>query len=99
MKGYNELAALMAAFSGLAIFRRFLALNIRDLLITQGELVHLEANLKRTVDQDHASGDRERVNLQFDIEALLDSAEDPEKNNQWERTVEIRTKLKEHRKF
>lgn len=98
MEGYNEIAALMAAYPSLAIFRRFQTLNVRDLLITQGELIHLEAEYKAIVLADRGSGDQERINLQFDIDALESSAEHPERDDQWVKTLEIRAKLKEHRK-
>ena len=98
MEGYNELAALMAAYPSLAIFRRFLPLNIRDLLIAQGELIHLEAKLRNIVREDRGSGDQDLIDLQYDIGALQRSGEDPERKHQWETTHEIRAKLKEHRK-
>ncbi len=99
MEGYNELAALMATYPVLAIFRRFLLLNVRDLLIIQGELTHLEAEYKDVVLEDCGSGDPQRINLQYDIGALEESAEDPERKHQWELTLKIRAKLKEHCKF
>ena len=90
---------LMAAYPSLAIFRRFLTLNVRDLLITQGELIHLEAEYKDIVLEDDRSGDSQRINLQYDIGALEGSAEDHERKQQWEVTLKLRAKLKEHRKF
>ena len=99
MEGYNELAALMAAYPSLAIFRRFLPLNIRDLLIAQGELIHLEAKFKNIVREDRNSGNPELIKLQYDIGALEGSAEDSARKHQWQTTMELRAKLKEHREF
>src|ERR1700754_197450 len=96
MNGYNELAGLMASHSSVNIFRRFRLLNTRNLLCLQGELLHLEADLIDIVRDDNASGDSEKIRLQFDLDALINSAGDPDRKPQWEKTMEIRIKLKEY---
>jgi hypothetical protein len=96
MSGYNEVASLMASGPSLAIFRRFRVLNNRNLLCLQGELLHLENDLKDTIHEDHTSGDAEKVGLQFSIDALMSSGQDTERKHQWEQTLKIRAKLKEY---
>ena len=96
MEGYNELAALMAAYPSLAIFRRFQILYVRDLLVMQAELIHLEAELKDIILEDRSSGNQERINLQLLVCALQDSANETERKHQWKKTLVIRGKLKQY---
>jgi hypothetical protein len=71
-------------------------LNACDLLCLQAELLHLEADLKDIIRDNNASGDPEKIELQFDLDALINSATDASKKHLWEKTLEIRAKLKEY---
>ena len=98
MDGYNSLAGWMSSYSSIAVFRRFMPLNVRNLLCLQAELVYLESDLKYLVAKDAASGIDEKSDYQYSIETLMKSPADPDHYTQKEKTLEIRAKLKEYSK-
>jgi hypothetical protein len=90
--GYTELASIMGKNPELAIFRRFSALNAKNLLYLQAELVNLEARLQR-----HAATtpDTEKARYESDWFSLSRSEKDGD-DKQWQTFLEIRAKLKEY---
>jgi hypothetical protein len=85
---YTELAHLMGKHPDVAIFRRFSALNAKNLLYLQAELVELEAKLV-------AIAKREKENTeQYEMSwYMLSHSRD---NQQWQTFLDIRKKLKEY---
>ncbi|KAL8790943.1 MAG: hypothetical protein Q9213_000368 [Squamulea squamosa] len=74
MADYTDLAHLMADYGEAGMVRRFDALNIKNLLDLQAELVHLEDELAQTEIRDNASGDPDRAELRFSVYKLKESA-------------------------
>lgn len=79
----------------MALFRRFAALNAKNLLYMQAELVHLEAELKDIEHNDRCSGQGEKKSFEFSVINLKDSS-GTENDLQWRKVLEIRNKLKEY---
>jgi hypothetical protein len=96
MDGYNRLAAVIGANHELAIFRRFSTLNAKNLLFMQGELIHLEAELKAIAREDKGSGDSEKAEFEFCIHTLRGPHECEDGDAQWRKILEIRQKLREY---
>lgn len=59
-KGYPRLAALMGPNPDVAIFRRFSALNMLNLMSLQAKLVELEARLSDIIREDENADDPRR---------------------------------------
>ncbi|KAL8767082.1 MAG: hypothetical protein Q9209_006309 [Squamulea sp. 1 TL-2023] len=95
MADYTDLAHLMADYGEAGMVRRFDALNIKNILYLQAELVHLEDELAQTEIRDNTSGDPERAELRFSVYKLKESAY-AENNHQWQIYLECRKKLKEY---
>lgn len=101
MGGYPKLASFMGANPEVAILRRFGALNARNLLYFQAELVALEAELKGFADQDSASDneDRKEYSRCWDLLSRSDdnsNGGDETDGKQWQTMLRIRGKLKEY---
>jgi hypothetical protein len=94
--GYDRLAALFGQHQGVAIFRRFSSLGAKNLLHRQAELVHLEAQLQKLICDDRTSNDPEKMIYQYSVFELLDSQNNPHKNHQWQKAIEVRGKLEEY---
>lgn len=90
--GYTKLASLMGENPEIAIFRRFSALNAKNLLYLQAELVNLEARLQR-----YAADGANAKNGVYETDwfALSRSEKDGDQR-QWETFLNIRAKLKEY---
>jgi len=52
MTGYDQLATLFGKYEDLAMFRTFTALNAKNLLYMQAELLHLQKDLEDQVEFD-----------------------------------------------
>ncbi|EXJ74698.1 uncharacterized protein A1O5_01392 [Cladophialophora psammophila CBS 110553] len=96
MKGYNEIAGWMGSYPQLAIFRRFLILNARNLLCLQGEVVNCEHDLRVAIEDDRNADDPLRKQFEYDISAMKGPHEHPRTGLQWTRTLEMRGLLKEY---
>jgi hypothetical protein len=95
--GYTKLAALMGAHPALANFRRFSALNAKNLLYLQAELIYLENKLQRCVEKDNASGHVDRILYDTDWQSLFESGTTAGGNGeQWKTMMRIRGVLKEY---
>ena len=92
---YLELAELMGKYPGLAIFRRFATLNAKNLLYLQAEIAELEDQLDLLERQDYDST-KESESKKFQWEARLLMTAPEGENQQWQKILEIRTKLKEY---
>lgn len=90
--GYPGLSRLMGPHKGMAIFKRFSALNARSLLYQQAEILDLEAELEAHTEADRQAG----MPYHRDAMALLDAKNDGVKRRQWALIVEIRERLKEY---
>jgi hypothetical protein len=93
MEGYAKVAQLMSTHPEFAIFRRFRALNVQNLLYMQAEITHLEAELRNKADEDIQSG-----NKQDHAHDWWSLAQDQETDDagQWETVLEIREKLEKY---
>jgi hypothetical protein len=95
--GYTKLAALMGAHPALANFRRFSALNAKNLLYLQAELIYLENKLQRCVEKDNGSGHVDRILYDTDWQSLFESGTTAGGNGeQWKTMMRIRGVLKEY---
>ena len=93
MADYSGLAAIMGKHQELALFRKFSALNIKNLLYMQSELVHLECELTSIASEDKRSADNDRASFHvslFDLKESFGTC----KGVQWGKVLEIREKLK-----
>jgi hypothetical protein len=95
MDGYEKLGSLMGERPTLGIFRRFATLGAQNLLYLQAELVSLEAEFKKYALEDHASGEKHKLEYAVNWYSLMRSEEAGE-SSQWSVMLEIRKKLKEY---
>jgi len=98
MEGYAHAASFMHQNSETAIFRHFGRLSIQNLLYLQAELVELEHELGELVDKDKRSRHPNSQYYARDWWFLANSERDGD-DSQWKKVLEIRTKLKEYRKY
>ncbi|KAL8832286.1 MAG: hypothetical protein Q9170_004943 [Blastenia crenularia] len=71
MADYDTLVSMIANHEEAAIFRRFDALNIKNLLYMQAELVHLEAELRQIELDEKASIDPRKIPYPFSVYVCL----------------------------
>ncbi len=92
--GYQKLSGFMVD-EQYPIFRKFRLLANRDLLYLQAELAQLEAELADLSDRDRKTeGEQELYDANW---YLLSSSKNRENDgHQWEKALEIRTKLREY---
>ncbi|KAL9611479.1 MAG: hypothetical protein Q9167_003877 [Letrouitia subvulpina] len=95
MAGYSKLADLMASHQELSLFKQFAALNFKNLLIMQSELIYLEQELLSISVGNLASHDSSERAFEFSIFDLKESAGSLS-DSQWQKTLEIRKKLKNY---
>lgn len=93
MEGYAKLALLMGRHSEFAMFRRFRALNMQNLLYLQAELTDLEDQLQKLVCRDSEDPNRNFYTKDW---WSLSQSEVYEEREQWEKFLDIRVKLKEY---
>lgn len=88
--GYGKVAELMSNHDEFAILRRFMHLNIKNLLYLQAELAHLEEELDEVVERDSLDPE-----LQFHGRDwwLLAKDEDESGQEQWRKVLQLREKL------
>lgn len=95
--GYNVLAHLMGAYPELSVFRRFGALNARNILYLQAELTHLETKLLNAEKADLESGHINRKIYSRDWRTLSESVDAlDEDGTQWKIFLRTREKLREY---
>jgi len=96
MDGYNKLAGYIGTYPDLAVFRKFLILNARNLLILQAEIVNLDKDLRATVAEDRVAEDATRALFEFSVYELKRAHESGHQGLQWKKTLELRRLLKEY---
>lgn len=100
MQGYEKLAALLSSSPSLQLFRKFGALQAKNLLYLQAELSILERQLGAIMkqDQDEANaGDQEKLAFLDSWLALKTSDQNlAADNTQYRKVVEIRDCLKKY---
>ena len=95
MHGYAKLSSLMGAYPEVAILRRFGALNARNLLYLQAELLALETDLGAYETEDESRP--ERADFARDWYTLSQSAiANDESGDQWRTVLKIRESLKQY---
>lgn len=99
MAGYPQLSSVMTSHPELAISRTFMALNLRNLLYMQAELMHLERELQMIVQEDTQSPEPKRQALQTDWLSLEKSLGEGGEPDQWAKVLEIRRKLEHYSKI
>jgi len=92
--GYAKLADLVGHDGDFAIFRRFAALNAKNLLYLQAEIVNLENDLILLERENEESGDMDLLEHQIWVAKLMAAPEG--QNQQWKKVLEIREKLNEY---
>lgn len=95
MEGYAKVAQLMGEHPEFAIFRRFRALNMQDMLYLQAEITHLEAELNQ-VEQDNPSHGN-RKNHAYDWWSMA-NGQGEGGTTQWAIVQEMRDKLEKYSK-
>ena len=93
-EGYHKLASLITGQTELAMYRKFGFLAAKNLLYMQAELVLLEDELKTIADYDHQ--DPQCADLRMRWEALRNAPKEGARNLQWQKFLEIRTKINEY---
>lgn len=91
-KGYHRLADLMCHYPETAIFRRFGALNMLNLLSLQAELIDLQVQFRDIWVEDDASVDLDEKDYSTYFRKLVKS----ETSLQYEMLLEARKKLQEY---
>lgn len=103
MDGYAKIGSLMGEYPEVAIFKRFGALNMENLLFLQAELHDLETRLRELQRADLESGLLDQRNYSRDWYMLKESgdslAESGNVGQQWALMLEIREKLKKYSEF
>jgi hypothetical protein len=101
-KGYPGLSSLMAHADGFGMFKRFAALNMRNLLYMQAELMSLEDELQlATINDQQAPNTDPRSSYSKSADALRASfrSTEPAVREQWDKALEVRARLKEYSKL
>ncbi|KAF2659984.1 hypothetical protein K491DRAFT_124748 [Lophiostoma macrostomum CBS 122681] len=97
MGGYSTLATLMGAYPEVGIFRRFGALNTRNLLYLQAEVTSLEKQLIDLEKADLESGHPDRSIYSCDWRTLAEPIEVVGRDEtQWKLFLRLREKLYEY---
>lgn len=94
-QGYHKLATLMGNYRRVAIFRRFGALNMLNLLSLQAELVELEVHFKDVCAEDNESNDPVEQNFSKYFHELRKS-ENKANDEQYQMLLTLRKKLQEY---
>ncbi|KAK5354561.1 hypothetical protein LTS03_003088 [Exophiala xenobiotica] len=71
MEGYTALSAAVGAYPDTAMVRRFLPLNVRNILCMQAELIRLEGDLQMTIEDDRNSGDAKRSQYEYNVGLMM----------------------------
>lgn len=96
-QGHDRLASLMGMFPEAAIFRRFAALNAKNILYLQAELLLLEKKLNLAAEDDARSTSERRQEYSRRWDLLSSGSQDPDGHpQQWETFLKIRTTLNEY---
>src|SRR5882757_3387453 len=96
MEGYNRLAGYIGSQPELAIFRRYLPLNARNILCMQAEILRLQDSLHVIIEKDRNSGDARRKQYEYNIGLLKGPHENHIDGLQWKKTLELRQLLREY---
>ena len=89
---YSALAKETGLRPGLAIYRRFAALNAKNLLYLQAEIAELEVQLAEQEEYDQQNPKRREY--QWIARELMNA--EPGEDRQWQKVLEIRRKLQEY---
>ncbi|ROV95952.1 hypothetical protein VMCG_07984 [Cytospora schulzeri] len=90
MDGYPRVAELMAGHEEFAIFRRFRALNMQNLLYLQAEVVHLEEELIELANRDSRHPERQYHNRDW---WSMANGQGEGNQDQWQKVQQLRKKL------
>ncbi len=93
LDGYPKLAVFQTSFPETAIFRKFGALNLQNLLYLQAQLSRLEVELREIAKEDLESEDPQRLQFNKDWWELSQASEEAGNNIQWLKILEIRETL------
>lgn len=97
MKGYRKIALFMSEHpDDTAIFRRFHALNLQNLLYRQAEIIGLEQDLRAIEGRNEASLDRDIAGFSLDWWSLANLHDTPGSEKQWLKFQELSQKLTEY---
>lgn len=88
--GYDQVAQFMSAHDEFAILRRFRALNMKNLLYLQAEILHLEEDLSELATRDTESPGRRYHGRDW---WSLANGQDEGDREQWAKVLHLREKL------
>ncbi|KAL4894553.1 hypothetical protein BDV59DRAFT_12675 [Aspergillus ambiguus] len=95
-EGYDKLAALLSSDPGVQCFRRFTALNVKNLLYYQAQIANLNDELNDIIDDDKSlsSEYEEKKKYPFSVYHLEQSLKHHTSDSfQWEKFLELRELL------
>lgn len=97
MQANDSLAAYMGCEPDLLIFRRFLILHVRNLLLFQSQIIEKETQLIDAIEMDRESGNKERESFASMFSAMMNSKLefDPSELSQKQISLELRPLLKD----
>jgi hypothetical protein len=98
VSGYEGLARFMGTYPELAIFRRFGALNLQNIIYLQAEITTLEDEFQEIVAEDNLNAEREMFSRDWDH--LANSANsgygDEAASRRYRMIIHIRQVLKDY---
>lgn len=97
VNGYPQLAEFLRFDPSVWMFRRFAALNAKNLLYMQAELVNLEEELAML--EEESSKSNAGAMAQCRVFELKSSTLDPNVRKQWEKALEVRVMLREYSRY
>jgi hypothetical protein len=97
-EGYSGLAKFISSYSEYSIYRKFGALNAKNILYLQAEIMTLETELEEIAEEDWSSTDAERKQFHQHWQTLSRASQDSGKNLQWEKMLKIRELLEKYSK-
>jgi hypothetical protein len=91
--GYEGLARFMGAYPELAIFRRFGALNLQNIIYLQAEITMLEEEFQKIVAEDNLNPEREMFSRDWDY---LANNTDAAASRRYQMIIHIRKVLNDY---
>jgi len=93
MEGYAKIADLMSRHDELAVFRRFGAFNMQNLLYLQAEIMHIEVELNELAENDKKHEERSYHSRDW---WSLSQSDDDGCREQWEKILQLREKIERY---
>jgi hypothetical protein len=96
LKAYEGLARFMGAYSGLAIFRRFEALNLRNLMFSQAGVADLEQAYEQVVAEEGSCPETAKLSQAWTTVAKNDRTGEGPLSVRYELLIRLRKLLEQY---